>query len=116
LLCAAVRWPHLFHRQHKVCHNFPHTNCKQTKLPDGRSFFCVFLYRFTEKQEFIVWICISKLCVGLSACPYCEWTVSGSILWSMVLFRKVIVTHFMNKHPTFHETWRFITTVTNICH
>lgn len=50
----------------------PHTNCKQKKLPDDRSFFCVFLYRFTEKQEFIVWKCISKLCVDLSACPYSE--------------------------------------------
>lgn len=50
----------------------PHTNCKQTKLPYDRSFFCGFLYKFTDQQEFIVWKCISKLSVVLSACPYSE--------------------------------------------
>lgn len=32
---------------------FPNTKCKQTKVPDGRYFCCLFLYRFTEKQEFL---------------------------------------------------------------
>jgi hypothetical protein len=115
LLCATVRWQHLFHRQQKVCCNFPPYKLQANKLARWQVFLLCILVQVYREQEFIVWKCISKFCVGLSACPYSKWTISGSTLWSMVPFGKVVVIHFMNKHHAFHETWQFITKVTNIC-
>jgi hypothetical protein len=102
LLCAAVRWPQLFHRQHEVWCNFPQYKMlgKKKCQMAGLSF----VYSYTNLQRNKSSLCGNVFAgsVGLSACPYSEWMKSGCTSWSMVLFGKVVVTQFMNKHPAVH--------------